>query len=237
MIVFNTVVIIVSLMNKTRSFPTQVRKLLQTHTVMTLKQISHELNGRSRSSLFRDLKKVDVITSYTHGGQYHAVKSAARFDVVGLWFFKEIGFSKYGTLKNTLEQIIRNAEVGMTHKELEQLLHIKVHNTLNNLVKFDVVKRHFLPNNIYVYLSADEHKAQEQLQRKLTINKRVSDITLPPECVRIEILVELIRSSGNSFDEKQLGTILRQKGLAIKDEEIAYVFKYYAIKKKQILKS
>ncbi len=224
-------------MNKTSSFPAQIHKLLQIHTIMTLKQMRHELNNRPRSSLFRDLKKVDVITSYTHAGQYHAIKSAAKFNMAGLWFFKEAGFSKYGTLKNTLEQILRNAEAGMTHKELELLLRIKVHNTLNDLVKLNAVKRHFLPNNIYAYLSADEHKAQEQLQKKLTINKRVSDIALPPECVRIEILIEVIHAFCNLPDEKLLGAQLRQRGLTIKDKEIAYVLEYYGIKKKQILKS
>ncbi len=50
------------------SYPNLVRQLLQSKTVMTLQQIRHELAGRPRSSLFRDLQKVEILTSYSHAG-------------------------------------------------------------------------------------------------------------------------------------------------------------------------
>jgi hypothetical protein len=59
------------------------------------------LNDRPRSSLFRDLKKLDLISRYSHTGQYHALKNMAKFDENGFWFFQDIGFSQYGTLKKT----------------------------------------------------------------------------------------------------------------------------------------
>ena len=37
----------------------RIQRLLQANTVMTLKQLRQALNGRSRSSLFRDLKPLD----------------------------------------------------------------------------------------------------------------------------------------------------------------------------------
>ncbi len=64
------------------SFSTKIRKLLLSNTVMSLTQMRHELGNRPRSSLFRDLKKLDLITSYSHAGQYHALESAANAIVI-----------------------------------------------------------------------------------------------------------------------------------------------------------
>lgn len=69
---------------------------------MSLKQLRSELNDRPRSSLFRDLKKLDLISSYTHTGQYHVLNETGRFDESGLWFFQDVGFSQFGTLKKTI---------------------------------------------------------------------------------------------------------------------------------------
>ncbi len=219
-------------MNTKTLFTFKIKQLLKSNTVMTLQQIRHELNERPRSSLFRDLKKMELLTSYSHAGQYHALKSAVKFDVNGLWFFDEACFSKYGTLKNTITKTISNAPAGMTHKELKNLLRIKVQNTLTNLVKSNTVTRQLLSKQIYVYLSANTLDAKAQVKKRLAINERTPDITLPPQSVRIEILIEIIRSTNHIMDEKELGILLRTRGVAVNDTAIAYVLTYYDIKKK-----
>ncbi len=166
---YQIIYIIVSTMHAEPSCPVKIRKLLQSNTVMSLKQLRHEFSHRARSSFFRDLKPLDLITSYTHAGQYHALKSAAQFDANGLWFFEQAGFAKYGTLKNTLIQIVSHAPAGMTQRELKSLLRVKVQNTLTPLVKSNTVRRQLLPDHIYVYLSVDEPKAEDQLQRRLAL--------------------------------------------------------------------
>jgi hypothetical protein len=60
-------------MNSRTPFPTQIDTLLRTNTVMTMPQLCQALNGRSRASVYRDLKKVPLITSYSHSGQYYVV--------------------------------------------------------------------------------------------------------------------------------------------------------------------
>ena len=234
---FSDTYIIVSLMNTPCSYPDKIRKLLQSNTVMSLKQLRCELDHRSRSSLFRDLKKLDLITSYTHAGQYHALASAARFDTHGLWFFDQAGFATSGTLKNTLIQTIANAPAGMTQKELKSLLRIPVQNTLTPLVKSNRVGRHGLPNQVYVYLSVDPHKAEQQRQRRLTLPDRGAQVSLPAEHLIIEILLELIRSPESRVQAKELGQRLRKRGITLGEPAIVYVLAYYDIKKKLILNS
>ena len=57
------------------------------------------------------------------------------------------------------------------------------------------------------------------------------DIALPPESIRIEILVEVIHAPDRILDEKVLGPLLRKRGVIINDNDIAYVLTYYDIKK------
>lgn len=218
-------------MNANASYASKIRRLLQTHTVMSLKQLRQALNGRARSSLFRDLKKVDLITSYSHTGQYHALRSTASFDQHGLWFYDDIGFSRYGTLKATLVAVVADADAGMTHKELRRLLRVAVQNTLTELIKLDQVGRRLLPGRVYLYVSADRDKAEDQWQRRLRLDEQRAAVALPPESIQIQILLEVIRGGEQRPDEQALGSQLRQQGIAIQDRDIAYVLVYYDIKK------
>ncbi len=218
-------------MSSSQFFLLKIRERLLKRTALSLNQLRSALNNRPRSSLYRDLKKLDLISSYTHTGQYHALNESARFDKNGLWFFQDVGFSQFGTLKNTLVQMVSHAPLGMTHKEIKLMFRIEVQKPLTDLVKSNKISRQRLPSSIYVYLSAERYKSENQFQQRLAVNDHAADVTLPPENIRIEILVKVIQTPDRSLDEKVLGTLLRKKGLAIKDEEIAYVLTYYDIKK------
>ncbi len=211
--------------------PARIKHLLRTNTVMTVKQLRQALNGRARSSVFRDLKQVDAITSYSHTGQYHTLKSTARFDQHGLWFFKDIGFARHGTLKATLIELIAEAQAGMTHKELKMLLRVAVQNTLTELVASNIVGRRLLPNRLSLYVSQDRHQGAAQFQRRLRLLEKADETVLPPDNIRIEILLEVIRNTPRRTDAQALCAGLRERGIAIEDPEVTAVLLYYDIKK------
>ena len=223
-------------MKRVLNIAEQIHQLLLKHTIMSLKQLRAELQDRPRSSLFRDLKKLEVISSYTHTGQYHALTQSAKFDEDGLWFFQDVGFSRYGTLKRSLVHGITHSQAGMTHREARTLFRVDVQKPLTELVSSNAVARQLLPSRIHVYLSADETSVA-QLERRLAIGDKALDVALPVESIRIEILVEVIRAPERTLDEKVLGSLLRKRGVLVKDEEVRYVLAYYDIKKKRILKS
>lgn len=208
----------------------QIHPLLLKNTIMSLKQLRAELQDRPRSSLFRDLKKLDLISSYTHTGQYHALTRLAKFDEDGLWFFQDVGFSRYGTLKSSLVHVITHSPAGMTHRELRTLFRVEVQKPLTALVSSNAVARQLLPSRIHVYLSADETSVA-QLERRLAIGDKALNVALPAESIRIEILVEVIRAPERSLNEKVLGPLLRKRGVLVKDEEVRTVLAYYDIKK------
>ena len=213
------------------SYPNLIRKLLQSNKVMSLKQIRHEIPDRPRSSLFRDLKKIELLTSYSHAGQYHALKSMVKFNPNGLWFYEQISFSKYGTLKNTLVQIISNSPAGMTHKELKTLLRIQVQNPLTHLIKTHLLQRRSLADQVFVYLDHDDSAAQAQWQKRLELNEKALSVTLPSETIVIDILLEIIRGHERIFDEEKLISNLKQRGINVQQTQLTVVLTYYDIKK------
>lgn len=216
-------------MMQMRNIEEQIRQLLLNNTIMSLKQLRSELQ-RPRSSLFRDLKKLDLISSYTHTGQYHALTRLAKFDEDGLWFFQDIGFSRYGTLKRSLIHVITHSQAGMTHREIRKLFRVEVQKPLTALVRTHAIARQLLPGGIHVYLSADE-TSLAQWERRLAIGDKALEVALPAESIRIEILVEVIQTPARTLDEKVLGPLLRERGILVKDEQVSYVLAYYDIKK------
>ena len=114
---------------------------------------------------------------------------------------------------------------------INRFLRMLVQNALTHLVKTHAVGRQVLPDRIYVYLSLTEHQAAAQLERRLAVTEQAPKMTLPPESLIIEILLELIRASRCHADTQTLGKRLRQRGIGIADAEIVYVLTYYDIKK------
>jgi len=198
---------------------------------MTLKQIRHEIPDRPRSSLFRDLTKIKLFTSYSHAGQYHALQSAINFNPDGLWFYEKIAFSKYGTLKDTLIEMVSDSPAGMTHKELKLLLRIQVQNPLTLLIKSELLQRRSLSEKIFVYLSNSDSIAQEQWEMRSDLGEKALGMILPSETLVIEILLEVIRESGQPINEEALNLGLKQRGVSIQKDQLLYVLTYYGIKK------
>ncbi|MES9906350.1 MAG: hypothetical protein ABW168_27175 [Sedimenticola sp.] len=213
------------------SYPDRIRQLLLSKTVLSLKQLRHELGDRPRSSLFRDLQKVELLTSYSHAGQYHALQSTITFNRVGLWFYGQAAFSKYGTLKNTLASLVSSSSAGMTHKELKILLRIQVQNALTHLIKTGMLKRKSLPGQSFVYLSHEALRAQVQWRKREALDEKATGMALPPESVVIDILLEIIREDGSAIDESVLGSRLKKQGVAVPQQQLVYVLAYYDIKK------
>jgi hypothetical protein len=215
------------------SITAQIYRLLKANTVMTISKLSDELNHRARSSLFRDLQKIATTSSYTHAGKYHALELTPKFDSAGLWFYRSIGFSKYKTLKATIVNLVESSNIGLTHKELNDLLKIKTHNTLKHLVDTNHVFRQQMPNNRYVYLHGDKEKSKKQFELRLSMKVgSLTKISTPPPSLTIAVLAQLIRHHRLEAEPSFMVELLKQDGLDITMETVEHVFAYYQIKKK-----
>src|SRR3989442_417549 len=93
------------------------------------------LETHSRMSVFRRLSDIGYFSSYSHAGRYYTLEDIPQFDRDGLWHYQGVGFSRYGSLKSTVEHLVKDADTGRTHSELYVRLQVRVHNTLLDLVR------------------------------------------------------------------------------------------------------
>src|SRR5688572_31229440 len=81
------------------SFDPQIlRKHLLRHKIATLPELKEALGTNAGLTVFRKLKLLDYLSSYTHRGRYYALRESARFDDAGLWSHEAVWFSRHGTL-------------------------------------------------------------------------------------------------------------------------------------------
>lgn len=222
-------------MTNKSSISSDINRLLKSNTLMTISELSRCLR-RARSTLFKDLQSLSTVASYTHAGKYHSLSSTPLFGTNGLWFYEDIGFSKQGTLKATVIQLVESSTIGHTHKELNNLLKIKSHNTLKNLVESNHISRRQMPNALLVYLHRNNDKAEQQYSVRLSMNTKplAKIFPPPPQWMAIEVLAEVIRCHDVEAHANTIFQRLHQRGVDIKANTVEQVFTYYQVKKKQI---
>src|SRR5437016_3192171 len=128
----------------------KMRRIFKTNRVVDMQLLQAQLDNRSTRSIFRDLENEGYFSSFSHSGKYYTLKNIPNFNLEGLWFYQEIGFAKCGTLKNTVINLVKNSDAGKTHDELKKQLHIRVQNTLLDLVRANKIIRRKVEGD-YVY--------------------------------------------------------------------------------------
>ena len=97
---------------------------------MTLERIRDVLGWPTRMTAFRKLAALNYRGSYSHGGRYYTLNEIAEYDALGLWSFDEVHFSERGSLLDSIEHLVNSSLEGCFARELQVLLHVRVHNPL-----------------------------------------------------------------------------------------------------------
>lgn len=134
-----------------------------------MNELKEYLKTHSRMTVFRKLTKVDYISSYSHSGKFYSLKRIAKFDQYGVWSYQSVFFSKFGTLKKTLELLINNSLKGYSSSEIKSILGVKVEDTLLELVKVKTVSRKKISGVYIYYSSTTELCNRQELTRKNSI--------------------------------------------------------------------
>ena len=80
-----------------------LRKLLTAQKVATMADLKEALGTDVDMTVFRKLRELSYLTSYSHRSSYYSLTDVADFDALGLWSFRSVWFSKFGTLVATAE--------------------------------------------------------------------------------------------------------------------------------------
>lgn len=139
-----------------------LKDLIKIHKMATLEDLKRRLKTTAASTVFRKLRELSSLTSYSHGGAYYTLPSIPRFNRQGLWSKDSVHFSQAGTLKNTIRTWVIQSEAGYFEKELEKLLQVVVRVPLSNLVWEKSIHREKV-SGLFLYLSPDRVIRQQQI--------------------------------------------------------------------------
>jgi hypothetical protein len=173
--------------------PDALRRLLLRDKIATLDELKQALGTSVDVTVFRKLKPLDYLTSYSHRGRYYTLREIARFDDHGLWSQAEVWFSRFGTLLATAEAVIHRSPRGYFADELAPLLHVEVQDALHQLTQQQRVSRQIISGR-YLYTAMDHTLRRQQLlaRRTVEILPTVTDasvLEVAPEEVKAAILL------------------------------------------------
>lgn len=203
-----------------------LRSLFHRTLVVEMNDLYQVLHTQCRMNVFRRLKEIGYLTSYTHTGRYYTLDDIPKFDEMGLWFYQDVGFSKSGSLKATITALVDCSLTGFTHEELEGLLHIRVHNTLLALVREKAVEREDWKGT-YLYVSSSKEVAFDQQKRRQDLQ---TGIVAPlPATMVIEILVEALLAGRVCVSASLVAARLGARGHSVRVEQVVGVLAQYGV--------
>jgi len=154
-------------------------KFLTKQKTATLEKLKRTLGTSVAVTVFRKLKTLAYRSSYSHRGRYYTLDAVAQFDSRGLWEFRGIHFSQFGTLLATAEKFVRVCESGYFAGELGKELGVSVKDALRTLVERDQVVREQVSGR-FLYCSPDSTSRRRQI-----ISRRAKEMEQTPDEARM----------------------------------------------------
>jgi len=180
----------------------RLRQLLLRTKTATLPELKQALGTQVDVTVFRKLKELDYLTSYSHRARFYSLHEIVRFDAEGLWSHDSAWFSCYGSLLATAQAFVHHSPKGYFAEELAQALHVEVHDALHQLIQ----QKRISPapvSGLYLYTSI--HPATRDRQRRA----RHSTQALPTvvDASRLEVSPDEVKAAillfSSLLDEQQ----------------------------------
>jgi len=200
----------------------KVLVLFRGKKVMTLAQLALHLQ-RSQRTVHRQLTQWQAINSYNKNGRYYVLSDIPKFDANGLWRWRDIFFSKYGNLTQTLIALVRNSQAGLNAAEMTKLLGLSPRSFLSSFRERPDVKRQ-KHQGCFVYFSSDHTIYEQQKKQRLEM---IRSTKLPSDIEAIAILVEIIKQPGSNIEK--LCAQLKAKKYNIIPEAVRNLFAYHGL--------
>lgn len=148
-------------MNIVRYPADRLTRLLRDQKVATMSELKNALGCGVTFTVLRKLAPLGYRSSYSHGGTYYTLDSIAQYDERGLWAYRDIHFSRHGTLLNTAATLVTHAPAGYFAHELDALVHVATKDALRLLVQQDRLYRREWAGR-YWYGAKERQRRQEQ---------------------------------------------------------------------------
>ena len=188
-------------MNARQSDLHSLSKLLQESKILTLVDLKMTIGTTSTMTVYRRLKSLSYLASYSHRGKFYTLPDIPEFNEVGLWSHQAVYFSRYGNLVRTIRRLVDASQMGYSASDLESLVHVEVKHALLELVRANQIDREKI-SRVYVYFSgnAGARRAQTLLQRqwRKLMELRATGSVLPVDELKAAVILFF-----SLLDEKQ----------------------------------
>jgi hypothetical protein len=210
------------------SLPTErLQKLFHRRVCWLLADLSHVL-GYALISVRRFLKQIGYFRSYTHNGKWYTLRSTPRFDRDGIWHYKDIGFSKHGSLIATIAHLVGRSPAGLSAGELAQKLGQPYRAVLTNLHKDGALDRVKVEGE-FRYLSTAEEINRRQREQAAAAEPASGSLSTH---AAVLVLVEHVKHPEQDF-EQVAANLRRREALSVAPEAIRRFFEEQGLKKNQ----
>jgi len=220
-----------------------VVSLLQQWRVGTMARLRQQLQV-SHMTVARALKKYGYYSSFNKNAAYYTLHDLPCFDDAGLWWYRDIGFSRHGTLTATVVALVEPSPAGCTVAELEARLRTPVANLLCRCCREGRLARAYRGRRV-VYVSPVVRQRGEQLRRRgeqaAPVCRDVGEPDVPgpgwpagldPHAV-LTLLVEMIRRP--EVSDAALSQTVQGRGFSLTAAQVRQVIAFYDLSKKRAL--
>jgi len=187
-----------------------VFNFLEDMKVFTLDQLMSSLKCSMATARLK-LKYWQAYTSYNKNSRYYALPTVPRFDENGLWSYKNIFFSRYGNLRDTVVHLINKSPSGLTGNEIGELVNLSPRSFLHHFRKLEGIQRQKKVDGVYAYYSDDPDRCRVQVQNRsravVSAGERLSDADA------VIILAALIKQHGLGVEEIMKLSEVRRRNL------------------------
>ncbi len=190
-------------MKKERYPSIELRRLIVKNKMATMVEMKAAMGTTVDATIFRKLRELDYLRSYSHRGKYYSLPEVVRFNEHGLWTCRGVQFSKHGSLLNTIEYHVDHSVAGYFEYELESQLHVVIRVAVLKLLRDHRIYRQKVSGR-YLYCSSRMNKRKRQCSERKK-QQAIADCALEPLSSEVlfqegKTLVELFVSL---LDEKQ----------------------------------
>lgn len=180
-----------------------VLKKFRKDKIMAIEKLTQLLQC-SAITVRRRLKKWKTFTSINQNGRYYTLPEIPEFDDNGLWKYQFALFSKHGNLKQTIIELVKRSEAGLSAADISSIIEIPSSSSYFSQIKqSDEIKREKYQGR-FVYFSATPNKYQLQ---KRGAERHKTD-GWPTDTQAVKILVHMIKKPGIEVDRLAIESAL-----------------------------
>lgn len=202
-----------------------LKQMFNKSKVLTLSQVS-KTHGCSIRTVQRQFADLAVLRSYNKNSRYYTLPAIPKFNVHGIWPYRDILFSQYGNLRQTVKHMILASKDGLSGNEIGDIVNLLPRSFMHHFRDVGGIFRE-KHGGIYIYFSNDPTIYARQIIKRVQADdvKRISD------AIAIKILVVYIKHPELSEDE--LSSILRrEQNVNVSQSMITKLLSFHGLLKK-----